>query len=125
MPAVTAVQSLAKGWASAVWSGMGTADVGYGVRMFRYGDKTAQSYLEAGGQFGTSSVFVEGSNNTTNRSDGSWIYITAPLAANIALSQPNSGTNMEALVENPYWIRPRIGTGTGSMITVAIFGVKH
>ena len=74
--------------------------IGIGVRMFRYGDKTVQSYLGAGGQFGTSSVFVEGSNNlhngdverhgagrSTDGIDGAWTYITDPQGTNINLSQ--------------------------------------
>jgi len=29
------------------------------------------------------------------------------------------------MVENPAWARPRVGTGTGSLVSVAIFGIRH
>ena len=125
MANITAVQTLSTDWVLATWSGMAQGDVGIGIWMPRYGDKTVQSYLGAGGQFGTSSVFVEGSNNSTDGLDGAWVYVTDPSANNAQLTSPNSGTNMEALVENPPWIRPRVGTGTGSLVAVAIFGIRH
>jgi len=125
MANITAVQTISTDWAVATWSGMAQGDVGIGLWLPRYGDKTAQSYLGAGGQFGTSSLFVEGSINSTNGTDGAWTYITDPTGANINLSQANSGTNMEAMVENPPWVRPRVGTGTGSLVSVVIFGIRH
>ena len=125
MANITAVQTISTDYITATWSGMAQADVGVGVRLFRYGDKTAQSYLGAGGQFGTSSIFVEGSNNSTDGIDGAWTYVTDPQGTNINLSQVNSGTNMEAMVENPAWARPRVGTGTGSLVAVAMFGIRH
>src|SRR3990167_100181 len=123
MANITAVQTISTDYITATWCGMAQADVGVGVRLFRYGDKTVQSYLGAGGQSGTSSGFVEGSNNSTDGLDGAWTYITAPQGNNINLSQVNSGANMEAMVENPAWARPRVGTGTGSLVSVAIFGI--
>lgn len=125
MANITAVQTISTDWTIATWSGMAQADVGIELFLPRYGDKEAQSYLGAGGQFGTSSVFVEGSNNSTDGLDGAWTYITDPGGANIQLSSPNSGTNMDAMIENPPWVRPRVGTGTGSLVAVAIFGIRH
>lgn len=125
MPNITAVQTISTDWVTATWSGMAGGDVGIGLRLYRYGDKTAQSYLGGGGQFGTSSVFVEGSNNSTDGTDGAWTYVTDPQGTNINLTQANSGTNMETLVENPYWVRPRVGTGTGSLISVSVLGIRH
>lgn len=125
MPNITAVQSVSTDYMTATWSGMAGGDVGIGLQMFRYGDKAVQSYLGGGGQFGTSSVFVEGSINSADGIDGAWTYVTDPNGTNINLSQSNSGTNMEVAVENPPWIRPRVGTGTGSLVAVAIFGIRH
>lgn len=125
MANITAIQSISTDQIVATWSGMTQGDVGIGLKMARYGDKTAQSYLGAGGQFGTSSLFVEGSINSTDGLDGAWIYITDPSGNNVQLTSANSGTNMEALVENPPWMRPRVGTGTASLVSVAIFGIRH
>ena len=103
---------------------MGAGDVGVGVEAFRYIDKTAQSYVSGvGGQFGASSLFIEGSNDSTNGQNGNWIYVHDPQGGDIQLSVTSG--QIETLLENPRWVRPRVGTGTGSLMSVALFGVHY
>lgn len=122
MAEVTAVNSGRRDYRFHVWSGMAGGDVGVGVNTFRYSTRTVQSYLGPGGQWGTSSLFFEGSNNSTNGINGNWSSLTDGQGNDVQLAV-NSG-HFELLAENPFWVRPRAGTGTGSLMAVAFFGVR-
>jgi hypothetical protein len=122
MAVLTAVSSVGRDFVTHTWSGLGATDLGVGVQAFRYIDKTVQSYISgAGGQFGTSSLFVEGSNNSTDGQDGNWIFVHDPQGNDIQLSVTSG--QIEALLENPRWVRPRVGTGTASLVSIVLFGV--
>jgi hypothetical protein len=124
MATLTAISSLGRDFSTFTWSGLGATDLGVGVQCFRYLDKTLQSYISgAGGQFGTSSLFIEGSNDSTDGQNGSWIYVHDPQGNDIQLSVTSGA--IEVLLENPRYVRPRVGTGTGSLISVALFGVRY
>lgn len=124
MAILTAISSLGRDFVTYTWSGMGATDLGVGVQAFRYIDKTVQSYISgAGGTFGTSSLFIEGSNNSTDGQDGQWIYVHDPQGNDIQLSVTSG--QIEILLENPRWVRPRYGTGTGSLTSVSLFGVRY
>lgn len=124
MATITAISSMGRDFIIATWSGMAGGDAGLGVEMFRYIDRSAQSFLSgAGAQFGTSSLFVEGSNNSTTGSDGAWNYLTDPQGTNLQLNA--SSGMIEAVLENPRWIRPRVGTGTASLVSISLFGVHY
>ena len=123
MADVTAINSYKGGVRFAVWSGMAGGDAGIGLnKFFNFSTRVVQSYYGAGGQFGTSSVFFEGSNNSTDGLDGNWSHLTDAQGNNINLGV-NSG-HIEAVVENTFFIRPRVGTGTGSLVAVHLFGVR-
>lgn len=124
MATITAISSLGRDHATYTWSGMAGGDVGVAVQAFRYIDKTVQSYISGtGGQLGTSSLFIEGSNNSTDGQDGAWIFAHDPQGNDIQLSVTSGA--IETILENPHWVRPRVGTGTGSLISVALFGVRY
>lgn len=122
MAVLTAISSIVAQHATFTWSGMAQTDIGVGVEAWRYTDRTFQTYLTGSGQFGTSSLFIEGSNNSTTGSDGAWIYLADPQGNNINLNA--SSGMIEAVLENPRWIRPRAGTGTASLVTFALFASK-
>lgn len=122
MAVLTAISSLGRDFSTFTWSGLGATDVGVGVQAFRYIDKTCQSYISGGGgQFGTSSLFIEGSNNSTDGQDGAWIFVHDPQGTDIQLSVTSGA--IETVLENPQWLRPRVGTGTASLVSIALFGV--
>lgn len=122
MPLITAVSSAGRDFVTHTWSGMAGGDVGVGVEIFRYIDKTVQSYVSgAGGQFGTSSLFIEGSNNSTDGQGGAWIFAHDPQGNDIQLSVTSGA--IETVLENPQWLRPRVGTGTASLVSIALFAV--
>jgi len=122
MAVLTAISSVGRDHVTYVWSGLAAGDLGVGVQAFRYIDKTVQSYISgAGGQFGTSSLFIEGSNNSTDGQDGNWIFAHDPQGNDIQLSVTSGA--IETILENPRWLRPRYGTGTGTLTSVSLFGV--
>lgn len=124
MATLTAISSLGRDFSTFTWSGMGATDVGVGIQAFRFVDKTCQSYISgAGGQFGTSSLFIEGSNNSTDGQDGAWIFAHDPQGNDIQLSVTSGA--IETILENPRWLRPRYGAGTGSLTSVSLFGVRY
>lgn len=124
MAVLTAISSLGRDSMTFTWSGMAAGDVGVGVQAFRYIDKTAQSFIVgAGAQWGTSSLFIEGSNNSTDGQDGNWIFAHDPQGNDIQLSVTSGA--IETILENPHWIRPRVGTGTASLVSVSLFGVRY
>lgn len=124
MAVLTAISSMGRDFMTFTWSGMGAGDVGVGVQAFRYIDKTCQSFVSGvGGQFGTSSLWVEGSNNSIDGQDGAWIYVHDPQGNDVQLSVTSGA--IETILENPRWVRPRVGTGTGSLVSVSLFGVRY
>lgn len=122
MALITVISSIAIDYATFTWSGMGADDHGAGVEVFRYTDKTFQTYLTDSGQFGTSSLHIEGSNDSNDGEDGHWRFIHDPQGNDMQLSATSG--QFEVLLENPRWVRPQAGTGTGSLMSVNLFAAK-
>ncbi len=92
-------------------------DHGLAVRIPGGADKSVQVL----GNFGTSgNIQVQGTNNPAQASENaafaSTDYSLLNDAQGNALDLAN--TRIEQILENPYWIRPRVSAGTGVSVTV-------
>lgn len=87
-------------------------DTATGVNIASFPDKT----VIASGTFGTSAVIVEGSGNSTNGTDGTWVPLNDFSGAPI--SKTSNGSSV--IAENPTWIRPGFGAGSGTALTVIL-----
>jgi hypothetical protein len=109
-PVVTALNYPNKGCHKIVWETLTTTNtLGTGVQLPVSNDKT----VSAVGTFGAALIFaIEGSNDSTNGTDGTWYNLADPQGTVIAL---NVTGEMEVVLENPLWIRPnRVSGGDGS-----------
>lgn len=94
---------------------MGQGDTAVGVLASHLADKTVTL---TSGSFGTSTATMEGSNDSTNGTDGTWITLTD--AQGNAISKTANAT--EQLLENPLWIRPTYSAGSGTTLTATVKG---
>lgn len=71
------------------------------------------------GTFGGVTVALEGSNNSTDGVDGTWLPMTDPQGNAIQ----KTAAAVESVMEAPEWIRPKTTGGDGTTaITVRIVG---
>lgn len=90
------------------WPGIGNGDDGRPVKIAKWADKT----IHFTGTFGSGgTVKLQGSNDGTN-----WLDLTDPQGAGIS----KSGAAIEAVTENPLYIRPAVTAGDGTTAINAI-----
>lgn len=95
------------------WLAMAGGDTGDPINIPEWSDKTVQ--FEAG-TIGTSVMAIEGSNDKVT-----WIALSDAQA--VALSGLTVD-RLSEILENPLWIRPNIGAGTGTGIEVRVVAVQ-
>ncbi len=98
-----------------VWDPMGNADTGAPLDPdgggIAFADKTVQIVATA---YGGATIVIQGSNDGTN-----WFTLTNPNNDNLSFT---TGDQLEAILENPLYIRPSTSGGTGTDITVTLAG---
>ena|ERR1700693_1299568 len=94
------------------WLAMGNTDIGIGVISSDLSDKTVQM----DGSFSSATATLEGSNDSTDGTDGTWFVIRDATSTPLQLT---SG-NVFEILENPLWIRPRISGGISASINVRL-----
>jgi len=82
------------------WSGLSTADTGIPVSIPKFADKT----VTITGTFAAATIALQGSNDATN-----WFSLTDPQGNAIS----KTAAAIEAVTENPLWIRPAVTGGSG------------
>lgn len=100
------------------WSAMASGDVGKGIKMAMFPDKTVQLIS---GTVGSATLGFDGSLDSSDGTDGTWDVLHDPQGNLIALET----TNMEGVLENPKWIRPNVGGSGGSALKIALIGVAQ
>jgi len=91
------------------WAGIGNADTGVPVSIPKFADKT----VTITGTFAAATVVLQGTNDPATE----WLPLTDPQGNAIS----KSAAAMEAVTENPLWIRPAVTGGSGETnITVII-----
>lgn len=96
------------------WTLTDADPTGAHVPIPRHMDKT----IHVTGNFGTGgSVAAQGSNELPAPADGDFISMRDPAAVVIAIT--NAASNMRAILEAPYWFRPKLTAGTG--VTVVVY----
>lgn len=95
------------------WTGLLNGDVGNGIELAEYADRTFQ----VTGTFGTGgSVTLQGSNDGT-------IYASLTDGAGDAITC--TATCMRIVLENPRYIRPSVTAGDGTTsLVVTVFGKR-
>lgn len=93
---------------------LANADDGVGVVTAPFADKT----VTITGTFGGATVVVQGSNDSTDGTDGTWITLVDPQGTGIS----KTSAAIEAILENPLWIRATSSGGSGSAIVVILVG---
>lgn len=97
------------------WTGGATADgAALGVEMPEHADNCVQ----ATGTIGGATLTIEGSNDSTNGSDGNWETLNN--AQGSALSFTSLTSTIKQIVERPRWIRPKLTGGTATGIAVTL-----
>ena len=98
-----------------VWAAMGNADTGGALGPdgggIAFADKTVQIVAS---NYGGATIVIQGSNDGTN-----WFTLTNPNNDNLSFT---IGDQLEAILENPLYIRPKTSGGTGTVITVTLAG---
>ena len=98
----------------ATWAGLNNGQNGASAILTKWADKTVQ----VTGTFGTSTVTIAGSNDNIN-----WFTLNDTAGTPNALSF--TAAALKKINENPIWIRPQVGAGTGTGITVVIAGAPR
>ena len=97
------------------WANMGNADAGEALGPdgggIAFADKTVQIVAAA---YGSATIVIQGSNDGTN-----WFTLTNPNNDDLSFT---IGNQLEAILENPLYIRPSTSGGTGTDITVTLAG---
>lgn len=101
------------------WAGMAGGDTGEPVQLGSFGDKS----VHVSGTIGTSAVTLQG----TNEVDGAgvpinWVGLRTPDSVAISFA---ALPGLVQVLENPRFIRPDVSTGTGTGITVTVYGRKQ
>ena len=99
-----------------VWANMGDADVGAPLDPdgggIAFADKTVMIVVAA---YDSATIAIQGSNDGTN-----WFTLTNPNNDSLAFTV---GDQLETILENPLYIRPKTSGGQGSTdITVTLAG---
>lgn len=84
-----------------------TNPTGVGIRLPALGDKTVQA---TGNFAGSASIGIQGSNDSTDGSDGTWFSLEGPADSALAFTAAGG----DVIKENPLWIRPLLSSGNGS-----------
>ena len=104
----------ARGVVEMTWTATGVTGVGFAMHAPNYPDKTVHVLGPTGG---TSQVVIEGTNATTpTTAAANWTTLADPQGN--ALSTTTQ--IIEAILENPRYIRPRFPVATGPTVTVRI-----
>ena len=101
-----------RGTMKVVWGPAAGGDTAIGVLTANFPDKS----IAIAATFGTSTFTVEGSNDSTTGADGTWIGLVDPQGTLIS----KTANAIEQILENPMWIRPVFGAGTGSAMTATL-----
>ena len=110
---------IARGVFRGEWpAGIASGDVGIGFGAPMHPIKT----VEASGTFSSTSIAIEGSNDSTDGVDGTWepLHVAGTGAA---LAFTTAGA--QRIAENPLWVRPNATGGSGSGLTVTILAATH
>lgn len=89
------------------WSGLSDGDDGEPVQVPQY----AEACVQISGTFDTATVDLEGSNDKST-----WVTLTNEQGTNIS----TGSKALETLAQNPKWVRPNAGSGSGSVDVKAI-----
>lgn len=89
------------------WPAMGDADVGEPLGPDGGGIAFADKTVQIEGAFDSATVVIQGSNDGTN-----WFTLTNPAGADISTGVDT----LEAILENPIYIRPSTSGGLGSAV---------
>lgn len=101
------IDALIVTWAALVGDGAGgTTGIGVGVKRSDLADRTVQFT----GTFNTTTIILEGSNDSTTGSDGTWGQLSTPQGTAISATAAAGPTQV---TEACLWIRPRVSVGTG------------
>ena len=95
-----------------VWGPAVGGDTATGVLVAHFADKS----FAIEGTFGTSTVTIQGSNDSTNGTDGVWFGLVDPQGPAIS----KTANAIEQVLENPLWIRPTFGAGTGTALNATL-----
>lgn len=107
------------------WSGLDGDDTGIPVNMSKCSDKTVHIYSPTA-TYGAATVTIEGTNDPrgnpahADHANAIWTGLTDAQANAIS----KTANAIEAILENPLWIRPKTAGGTGSDVTVNIVGKR-
>lgn len=102
-------QAREKGVLEVIWEGFtGVSDVGNPHQLSRWPDKSVQVFGSFG--TGTSTVIIQGSNDNVLTTGSVWSPLTDPQGTALSFST----TGIEAILENPRHIRPKLTVGVTS-----------
>lgn len=107
-----------------VWSGLDGDDTGRAINVSRYRELTVHVYS---GTYGGSTVTFEGSNDPRANPDDAdninaeWAGLTDPQGTAIS----KTGDGIEAVEEQPLWIRPKTAAGTAANIAVGLIAREN
>lgn len=104
--------AIAKGVYKTQWSVTGVTGIGYALNAPNLPDKTLHVLGPTGG---TTQVVVEGTNDDTPTGDN-WTTLVDPHETDLSFTDEA----IEAILENPRYIRPRFPVATGPAVTVTI-----
>jgi hypothetical protein len=91
-----------------LWETLNTTNpTGVGIKNPFEGDKTVQCI---GNFAGSASIAIQGSNDSTTGSDGTWFSLEGPGDSVLAFTAAGG----DVIKENPIWIRPLLSSGNGS-----------
>lgn len=103
---------VAKGVCSVQWTATGITGLGVAMNAPGLPDKTVQVIGPTGG---TTQVVIQGSNDATP-TVGNWTTLVDPQGNDLDFTD----AAIEAILENPRYIRPNFAVATGPTVTVTI-----
>jgi hypothetical protein len=91
-----------------LWETLTTTNpTGIGIKNPIQADKTVQVTGTFGG---SASIAIQGSNDSTDGSDGTWFSLEGPGDSVLAFTAAGG----DVIKENPIWMRPLLSSGNGS-----------
>ena len=96
-----------------IWEAMGNADSGGALDPNGGGINFADKTVQMSGTWGSATIVLQGSNDGVT-----WFTLVDPQGN--AISMTSDG--LEAVLENPLYIRPKSSGGTGTDVDVTLAG---
>ena len=98
------------------WSFDGAGQTGEAVQAASFSDRS----IQAAGTFGGTTITIEGSNNSTNGTDGDWVTLTD--TAGTALTFTSAG--LKQILQVTRFVRAKTTAGTGVAVTATMVAVR-